>query len=359
MPKTILTSYDFNKFEIQNVRIQNLASAPGSPVAGQVYFNTTLQQFGCYQNAAWVYLAAVPANFVTKATNASAANVLQVSGGLDKTLADFISAGGLVKVNAAGVISLAVAGTDYTSPSSTESFTNKTFNAAGSGNSLTNLSTAMFAVNVIDTDTTLAANSDTRIASQKAAKAYMDSISTSAMKFKGVIDASANPNYPAAAVGDMYKISVAGKIGGASGQVVTAGDALVAVVAGIAGTDAAVGANWDIIQANVDAATSGSLGLTQYATSAQAEAKSSAALALTPASVVNFAVKKIFTIGDGTTAAIVVTHNLGTQDITASVRDATTNAFVEVDIAATSTTTATITFGAAPAINSYKVTIIG
>ncbi len=73
----------------------------------------------------------------------------------------------------------------------------------------------------------------------------------------------------------------------------------------------------------------------------------------------NLGVKKIFTIGDGSTAAIVVTHNLNTQDITASVREASTNAFVEVDITATSVNTATITFAVAPALNSYKVVIIG
>lgn len=36
------------------------------------------------------------------------------------------------------------------------------------------------------------------------------------MLFKGGIDASTNPNYPAADAGWAYKITVAGKIGGAS-----------------------------------------------------------------------------------------------------------------------------------------------
>lgn len=45
-----------------------------------------------------------------------------------------------------------------------------------SANTITNLTTAMFATNVVDADGTLAANSDTRIASQKAVKAYVDSV---------------------------------------------------------------------------------------------------------------------------------------------------------------------------------------
>lgn len=68
-----------------------------------------------------------------------------------------------------------------------------------------------------------------------------------AMIYKGPINCSANPNYPAADNGWTYKISVAGKIGGASGDVVSVGDMLVCKVDGSAsGTKAAVGANWDI-----------------------------------------------------------------------------------------------------------------
>ena len=65
------------------------------------------------------------------------------------------------------------------------------------------------------------------------------------------------------------------------------------------------------------------------------------------------------TIGDGSTAAIAVTHNLGTQDIDVTVRDASTNALVFVDWTATSTTVATLNFASAPASNAYKVHITG
>jgi len=43
-------------------------------------------------------------------------------------------------------------------------------------------------------------------------------------EYKGVIDCSTNPNYPAADAGHTYFVSVAGKIGGAAGIVVAAGD---------------------------------------------------------------------------------------------------------------------------------------
>lgn len=79
--------------------------------------------------------------------------------------------------------------------------------------------------------------------------------SNDAMIYKGAIDASTNPNYPAADAGHTYRISVAGKIGGASGANVEVGDILISHVdASAAGIQATVGANWDIVQTNIDGA---------------------------------------------------------------------------------------------------------
>jgi hypothetical protein len=46
-----------------------LASAPSSPVAGQVYYDTTLGQFGVWNGSVWVYLpqaAAVEATYTLR-----------------------------------------------------------------------------------------------------------------------------------------------------------------------------------------------------------------------------------------------------------------------------------------------------
>ena len=147
----------------------------------------------------------------------------------------------------------------------TKTLTNTAFNAAGTGNALSNISTSMFASGVIDTDGTLAANSDTKIASQKATKTYVDALiaAADAMVFKGVIDCSANPNYPAADRGWTYRVSVAGKIGGASGTNVEAGDILLCLTDSTAsGDQATVGANWSVIQANLDGAVIGPVSAT-------------------------------------------------------------------------------------------------
>lgn len=54
----------------------------------------------------------------------------------------------------------------------TQTLTNKTIDTAA--NAVSNIATSMFATNVVDTDTSLAANSDTRLGSQRAIKAYVD-----------------------------------------------------------------------------------------------------------------------------------------------------------------------------------------
>src|SRR5210317_1667190 len=71
-------------------------------------------------------------------------------------------------------ITIAVDGTVATA-SSTTTFTNKTFDANGTGNSISNIEVADFASGVIDTDISSVSASDDTLASAKAIKAYVDS----------------------------------------------------------------------------------------------------------------------------------------------------------------------------------------
>lgn len=94
------------------------------------------------------------------------------------------------------------------------------------------------------------------------AQAYADSLldAANAMQLKGGISAAANPNYPAADAGHTYKITAAGKIGGASGTNVEIGDTIICTVdSSAAGTQAAVGANWLILQTNLEVDPDGTL----------------------------------------------------------------------------------------------------
>jgi len=111
--------------------------------------------------------------------------------------------------------------------------------------------TDTFSQLTLDTDGTLAANSDTTLASQKAVKTYVDTAVTGLLDFKGATDCSSNPNYPAASKGDFYIVSVAGKIGGASGTTVEAGDGYYATADNAGGTEASVGTSWAHVEHNV------------------------------------------------------------------------------------------------------------
>lgn len=82
-------------------------------------------------------------------------------------------------------------------------------------------------------------------------KSYADSLVTGLLEFKNTIDCSANPNYPSASKGDVYIVSVAGKIGGASGISVEVGDMVLATADNAGGTQAAVGTNWTVLEHNI------------------------------------------------------------------------------------------------------------
>lgn len=96
------------------------------------------------------------------------------------------------------------------------------------------------------------------------------------------IDCSSNPNYPASEPGDTYKVTVAGKIGGASGEDVEVGDLIICTTNNAGGTQAQVGQHFFIVQANIDQATETVVGFAKIATQAQTDAGTNDDTIVTP-----------------------------------------------------------------------------
>ena len=215
MAKKILVPLDFNKNELQNAVIQNLATAPASPVKGQKYFDTT-DNFEKYWNGtAWVKSvdpSAIDHNtLLNRGTNTHAA--------IDTHMAS------------------------TSNPHST------TKTQVGLGN-VDNVQ--QMPLSYLDTDGTLSASSDVRVASQRATKTYVDGQIanvqgqiTSGMVYKGTFDGSQTivaQGITTIQKGWFWKVIVAGTTSGVStpsNTGVNIGDMVIANVTKSSGITAA------------------------------------------------------------------------------------------------------------------------
>lgn len=422
---------NFQKTEAKNMLLQNLASDPASPVKGQYYINTSTNRTRYFNGTVWVEdveltpetagsIGTLIAGSTSKATLVDADKIAISDSAASNVLKHWTYA------NLKAQLLAWLQGLNFMTNDSTHTLTNKTINANGTGMAITNLETADFASGVIDTDVALTSNSDSKLATQKATKAYSDSIKarsthtgtqlastisdfaatvlatvlagisfvtssavTSAdsllvaigklqaqinslnavdgVVYKGFIDASTNPNYPAANAGDMYKFSVAGRIGGGSGPLVTPQDTMYCTVDGSgANNHATVGANWTIIQSNVDYATNSVSGLVKLAVVADVASQSDSTLALTPLSTLNVFARISNALLFGNGGSITFTFDIADPVYPfisaindAIVTDVSTGEKVYPTILGLGSDEITIEFPTAPTTNQYAVVLIG
>ncbi len=105
--------WDLAQAELRNATVQNLMGAPGSPTTGQIYFDTTLGEFGIWNGTSWTY-AGAGSGSVTSVSVASANGFAGTVATATTTPAITIktSVTGLLKGNGTAV-SAAASGTDY------------------------------------------------------------------------------------------------------------------------------------------------------------------------------------------------------------------------------------------------------
>jgi hypothetical protein len=189
-----------------------------------------------------------------------------------------------------------------------------------------------------------ALTNNTQIATTAYADAAVAAAVTGTLKFKGATDCSANPNYPAALKGDVYVVSVAGKIGGASGVAVDVGDEYFAIADNAGGTQASVGASWSILEHNLQGALLAANNLSDVANAATAVNNLGGAASTGTGGLVRTTSPALVTPALGTPASGVLTNCTGTAaGLTAGNVTTNANSTGDVTSVGNATTLKTIT----------------
>lgn len=365
MAQKFLTAIDLTKQELQNARIQNLASAPGSPVEGQVYHDTVTHATYIWNGSAWRPVDAAKLTDGTIANTALTTNPLARANHTGtqtaSTISDFdtqVRTSRLdqmaapttsVSLNSQKITGLATptAGTDAANKNYVDdavaglSWKNEVRVATTTSGTL-----ASSFANGQTVDGTVLATGD-RILIKDQSTQTENGIYT--------VNSSGAPTRATDA-------DSAGEINGAA-VFVTNGTANQGTrwVCNVTGTITLGSTNITFVQfAGGQTYTAGN-GLTLNTNDFNVGAGTGITVAADSVAIDTAVVVRKYAanIGDGSTTAIAVTHSLNTLDTIAEVFTVSDGTKVICDVTHTSVNVTTFTFAVAPTSNQYRVVIHG
>ncbi|MBO9612551.1 MAG: hypothetical protein J7619_07645 [Dyadobacter sp.] len=394
-----LSNVDMDKNQLLQVVIHSAAVAPGSPVDGQIYYNTGTNLYYYYRLTDTTWIPFGGGNVVGGAGLAEsvAAGVTTLSVNVDGVGLEINA--DIVRLKDLGVVTAKLADNAVTTIKVTDK--NITFAkiqdiptmtligrvAAGSG--------VASAISIID-DNTMASALSTNLATAGSIKAYVDSRISAIGSLQGAFNATTSTQFPGGATtfkGYYWYVTVAGTVQGVTMNV---GDVL---IANKDNPSLTVAADWIFLESNRDQATATVLGVVALATAAEVQTGTDANKVVTPSTLSQRTATETRTglieiatqaetntgtddtravtplklktlldaqlvasgfatnVGDATALAYTITHNFNTKDVGVELFDGTTGATVYADVTRPTVNTCAIAFAKAPALNAYRVIV--
>lgn len=359
-----LVNLDLNKNELQNARLHQLAGAPGSPVVGQTYYNTTTNVGYVWNGTGWRPMDAAAATDIPN--SALTTNPLARANHTGTQTASTIS-------------DLATVVKAYR----LDEFANPTAAVSMNSQKITNLGTPTAGSNdaarIVDVENAVqsaAAGIDAKPSCRAATTANITLTGTQTIDGVSVI------------AGDRVLVKNQ-STASANGVYVCAAGAWSRATDADANSEVTPGAFWYVEEGTTNQKTQwrlensgaivlGTTNLTinQFGASNNYTAGNGLTLSVNDFNVgagtgitvgadtvsIDTAVvvsKYAATIGDGSTTSITVTHNLNNQDAIVSVRDSATNQVIVCDVQNNGVNTVILSFVTAPASNSLRVSVMG
>jgi hypothetical protein len=400
MARIFVTDINLNKNELQNARIQNLSTAPSTPVTGQVYYDTT-------NNTMYYHNGLASPNGPWVAMNASQEVIQDIIGasveggvGLTRTYVDntgittidldntAVTAGSYGSSTAIPIFTVDAQGR-LTAASTATVATNLSI-AADTGTADTvSLLTDTFTISGgegIDTavtNNTITISGEDATTTNKGIASFADAdftVTTGAVTIKNVnLATQTTGNYIATIAGTANEVEVSGS--GSENSAVTIGlpnDVTITnnlTVGGnlnVTGTINSVNTTQVNIVDNKINLNTDFTGTPTVDAGVRVERGASADVevlwnetndnwTLTNDGTNYHAITRKFTstVGNGSLTQIPVTHNLGSRTVVVNVYDSASYDTVECDVVRTSTTVVTLGFTQAPASGAYTVVIVG